>query len=67
MARTNFDIDEEACTKVMRRYCLKTRHDAVNFALRTMVAEPLSLDEARSLRGCGWEGVLEEMRTGRKT
>ncbi|MDE2790880.1 MAG: type II toxin-antitoxin system VapB family antitoxin [Paracoccaceae bacterium] len=67
MAPTNFDIDEEACTKVMRRYCLKTKHDAVNFALRTMAAEPLSLDEAHSLPGCGSEGVLEDMRTGRKT
>ena len=28
-------------------------------------AERLSLDEARSLRGSGWEGDLEEMRTGR--
>ncbi len=66
MVRTNIDIDEEACTKVMHRYCLKTKRDAVNFALRTMAAEPLSLDEARGLRGCGWEGDLEEMRIGRK-
>ena len=28
-------------------------------------AERLSLDDARSLRGSGWEGDLEEMRTGR--
>ena len=65
MARTNLDIDEEACAAVMRRYCLKTKRDAVNFALRAMAAEPLSLDDARSLRGRGWEGDLEEMRTGR--
>ena len=65
MARTTVDIDEEACRAVMRRYCLKTKRDAVNFALRTMAAEPLGLDEARRLRGCGWEGDLEEMRTGR--
>ncbi len=65
MAHTNLDIDEEACAAVMRRYCLKSKRDAVNFALRAMAAEPLSLDEARGLRGCGWEGDLEEMRTGR--
>lgn len=65
MARTNVNIDEEACLAVMRRYCLKTKRDAVNFALRAIAAEPLSLDEARNLRGSGWEGDLEEMRTGR--
>ncbi len=27
--------------------------------------EPASLDEARSLRGTGWEGDLDEMRAGR--
>ena len=31
--------------------------------LRTLAAEPLSLDEARALRGSGWEGDLEAMRT----
>ncbi len=67
MARTNVNIDDEACMEVMRRYCLKTKRDAINFALRTIAAEPLGLDEARSLRGCGWEGDLEEMRTDRTT
>ena len=67
MARTNVNIDDEACLAVMRRYCLKTKREAVNFALRAIAAEPLSLDEARNLRGSGWEGDLEEMRTGRTT
>ena len=65
MVRTNVDIDEEACLAVMRRYCLKTKRDAVNFALRAIAAEPLSLEEARSLRGSGWEGDLGEMRSSR--
>ena len=67
MARTNVNIDEEACLAVMRRYCLKTKRDAVNFALRAIAAEPLSVEEARNLRGSGWEGDLEEMRAGRTT
>ncbi len=67
MARTNVNIDEEACREVMRRYCLKTKGDAINFALRAMASEPLGLDEARSLRGCGWEGDFEGMRTDRTT
>lgn len=49
----------------MERYHLGTKRDAVNFALRTLAAEPLGLDEARRLRGSGWEGDLDEMRATR--
>ena len=62
MTRTNVDIDDQACAEVMRRYQLATKREAVNFALRMLAAEPLSVDEARGLRGSGWEGVLDEMR-----
>ncbi len=65
MSRTNIDIDDEACAAIMRRYRLTSKREAVNLALRTVAAEPLSLDEARRLRGSGWEGDLEEMRRGR--
>jgi Arc/MetJ family transcription regulator len=50
---------------VMERYQLSTKRDAVNFALRTVAGEPLSLEKARRLRGTGWEGDLDEMRTSR--
>jgi Arc/MetJ family transcription regulator len=65
MSRTNIDIDEMACEAVMVRYHLRTKRDAVNFALRTLAAEPLSLEEARAMRGSGWDGDLDEMRSGR--
>lgn len=64
MGRTNVYIDDEACAEVMRRYQLPTKRAAINFALRTLAAEPASLDEARAMRGLGWEGDLEAMRTG---
>jgi Arc/MetJ family transcription regulator len=64
MPRTNIDIDEEACRIVMERYHLDTKRDAVNYALRTLAAEALSLDDARAMRGSGWEGDLDEMRAG---
>lgn len=67
MTRTNVDIDDEACATVMRRYQLATKRDAINFALRTLAAEPLGLDEARKLRGTGWIGDLHEMRTHRNS
>ena len=65
MARTNIDIDEEACDVVMQRYHLATKREAVNFALRSLASEPLSLEKARRLRGSGWEGDFEEMRSAR--
>jgi len=65
MARTNVDIDDQACAEVMRRYRLATKREAINYALRTLAAEPLSLDEARALRGSGWEGDLDTMRADR--
>ena len=65
MSRTNVDIDDEACAEVMRRYLLKTKREAINLALRALAAEPFSVDEARRLRGSGWEGDLGELRTSR--
>lgn len=62
MARTNIDLDDEACAAVMRRYGLSSKRDAVNFALRALAAEPLDLESARQMRGSGWEGDLDELR-----
>ena len=53
MSRTNIDLDDEACRAVMQRYHLDSKRDAVNFALRTLAAEPLDVEAARHLRGIG--------------
>jgi Arc/MetJ family transcription regulator len=65
MSRTNIDLDDAACRAVMERYRLSTKREAVNFALRTVAAEPLGLDDARRLRGSGWDGDLDRMRATR--
>ena len=65
MARTNIDIDEEACRRVMERFNLTTMKDAVNLALRTLAIEPMTLEEAYAMEGTGWEGDLEAMRAKR--
>ena len=65
MTRTNVDIDDEDFAEVMRRYELATKREAINFALRTLAAEPASVEEARALRGTGWEGDLDQMRSDR--
>ena len=65
MTRTNVDIDDQACAEVMRRYHLATKREAINFALRTLAAEPMSIEDARALRGSGWDGDLDTMRSSR--
>jgi Arc/MetJ family transcription regulator len=35
---------------------------SVSFALRSLASEPFSLEEARRMRGSGWDGDLDEMR-----
>ena len=64
MARTNVDIDVEACAIVMKRYGFGTKREAVNFALRELAGE-LTLGQARALRGSGWTGDLEALRESR--
>jgi Arc/MetJ family transcription regulator len=65
MSRTNVDIDDQACAEVMRRYELASKRDAVNLALRTLAGETLNLDDARALRGSGWDGDLQLLRSTR--
>ena len=65
MARTNIDIDEDACALVMRQHGFRTKRDAVNFALRQVAIEPMSLEAALAMRGTGWEGDLDAMRESR--
>lgn len=64
MARTNIDLDDEACRLVMRRYGLRSKRDAVNFALRELAAV-LTLEQAGQLKGSGWDGDLDELRGSR--
>jgi Arc/MetJ family transcription regulator len=62
MGRTNIDIDEELVGAVMRRYGLRTKKDAVNFALRQVHVEPMTREEMLAMRGTGWDGDLDAMR-----
>lgn len=64
MARTNIDIDEQACEAVMRRFGLSTKREAVNYALRELASQ-FDLKQARALRGSGWEGDLAKLRGDR--
>lgn len=62
MARTNIDIDDDLVRRAMLRYGLRTKREAVDLALRRLVGEPLSLEEALEMEGSGWQGDLGELR-----
>ena len=65
MARTNIDLDDEACEAVMERFHLGSKREAVNLALRRLASEPLNVEDARRLRGSGSDGDLDQMRLSR--
>ncbi len=67
MGRTNIDIDIDdiLIARVMDRYQLRTKREAVDFALRSVASEPMSVEEALAMRGSGWDGDLEQMRQSR--
>ena len=65
MTRPGNDTDDRTGAEHKRRNGVGTSHDAVEVAPRPVAAEALGLDEARQMRGSGWEGDLDEMRTGR--
>lgn len=64
VGRTNIEIDDALVERAMRRYRLRSKREAVDLALRRLVGEPLSLDEARAMEGSGWDADLEQIRRG---
>jgi Arc/MetJ family transcription regulator len=65
VSRTNIDIDDRLIAKVIRRYRLASKREAVDLALRRLAGAPLSRDQALALEGSGWEGDLADMRRSR--
>lgn len=65
LTRTNIEIDDELVTRVMKRYQLKTKKDAVDLALRQVAGTPLTQEFLDSVHGMGWEGDLDELRRSR--
>ena len=51
MARTNIDLDEELVQRVMVRYRLSTKREAVDYALRHLAGEPLTRVQAADMLG----------------
>jgi len=51
MARTNIDLDEELVQRVMMQYHLSTKREAVDYALRHLVGNPMTRSEAAKMLG----------------
>ncbi len=64
MTRTNLELDDELVIEAMRRYGLTSRRAAVDYALRRLVGEAMTRDEALAMQGSGWIGDLDALRTG---
>jgi len=63
VTRTNIEIDDELVGRAMRLYRLRSKREAVDLALRRLVGEPMSREEALAEEGGGWSGDLAEIRS----
>lgn len=65
--RTNIDIDDALMADAMKATGAKTKREAVHLALTGTVRAARQLKALRELRGIGWEGDLDDMRTSKYT
>jgi Arc/MetJ family transcription regulator len=65
--RTNVVVDETLVRKVMDRFGLRTKREAIDFALRRVAGDDRRdrYQKLLDLEGSGWHGDLDEMRGGK--
>jgi Arc/MetJ family transcription regulator len=63
MTRTNIEIDDVLIERAISLYRLRSKREAVDLALRKLVGEPMSREEALAAEGTGWAGDLAEIRS----
>ena len=61
MSRTNIDIDDDLIAAAMRMYRLDSKRSAVDLALRRLVGEPVSREDALAMRGTGFDFTNDEI------
>jgi Arc/MetJ family transcription regulator len=49
--RTNIEIEDSYVRAIMERYGVRTKTAAVDLALRHLAGQPMTLAEARAMRG----------------
>lgn len=68
MARTNIEVDDILMAKAMRLTGARTKREAVDIALRRLVAKGTLYRAVRRLRGkVAWEGDVNAWRSARTT
>jgi Arc/MetJ family transcription regulator len=58
--RTNIEIEDVYLRAVMERYGLRTKTEAVDLALRHLAGQPMTREEALSMRGAHAIGELPD-------
>ena len=59
---TGIDVDDDLVERVMSRYGLRTKREAVDFALRRLLVEPMTTSQVLAMQGSGWDGDLDQLR-----
>ena len=62
VTRTNIEIDDILVNRAMRLYRLRSKREAVDLALRRLVGDPMTREEALAAEGSGWAGDLDAIR-----
>jgi Arc/MetJ family transcription regulator len=63
--RTNIEIDPNLIAEAMEELGVKTKREAVTKALEEVVRMKRQLRAWDELRGSGWDGDLDDMRTSK--
>ena len=58
--RTNIELDDTDVARVMARYGLRTKSEAVALALRRAAGEPMTRDEALAMEGAHAIGEIPD-------
>lgn len=62
MSRTNIDIDDRLIETAMRVHGLRTKREAVDYALRRLVGNPMTREQMLEMQGTGWEGEIDAVK-----
>jgi Arc/MetJ family transcription regulator len=62
--RLEVEVKSDLLEAVRERYRLPNARAAVEFALTRAAVRPMTKEEALAMQGTGWEGDLDEMRSG---
>lgn len=57
VSRTNIELNDSAVEIIMRRYHLRTKTEAVDYALRALAGQPLTREEILAMHGAN--GIVD--------